>query len=198
MIEKALVAQKIPAAAVGVVAGGQVVLLKGYGRRDLEGGKPMTPDTLLPIASVTKQLTVAALGTLVRQGKLEWDKPVRDYLPDFRVGDDYTTLHATPRDLVTHRIGLPRHDFAWFGSELSRQELYGRLPVARPAPLHPGRPAGDRLPAGHREPADRQRAPDARGLHRPRNCAAPGRPAAPRRADLRSASVPRHALLSAR
>ena len=127
VIEKALADQKIPGVSVAVIAGGEVVLLKGYGRRDREGAKPMTPDTLLPIASVTKQFTVAALGTLVRQGKLDWDKPVRDFMADFRLHDDYATLHATPRDLVTHRIGLPRHDFAWFGSPLSREELYGQL-----------------------------------------------------------------------
>ena len=87
----------------------------------------MTPDTLMPIASITKQFTVGSLGTLVRQGKLDWDKPVRDYLPDFRVNDDVATLRATPRDLVTHRIGLPRHDGLWFGSTLTREQLYGRL-----------------------------------------------------------------------
>ena len=127
VIDKALAEQRIPGAAVGVVCGDAVVLLEGYGLRDIENKKPMTPDTMMPIASVTKQFTVAALGTLVRQGKLDWDEPVRDFMPDFRLHDDYATLHATPRDLVTHRIGLPRHDFAWFGSPLSRQELYGRL-----------------------------------------------------------------------
>jgi CubicO group peptidase (beta-lactamase class C family) len=113
-IDKALAEQKIPGVSVGVVSGDEVVLLAGYGLRDMENEKPMTPDTMMPIASVTKQFTVAALGTLVRQGKLDWDKPVRDFMPDFRLHDDYATLHATPRDLVTHRIGLPRHDFAWF------------------------------------------------------------------------------------
>lgn len=126
-IEKAIADQKIPGASVAVVVGDEVVLLKGYGVRDREGSRPMTPDTVIPIASVSKQFTVASLGTLVRQGKLDWDKPVRDYLPDFRLHDDYATLHATPRDLVTHRIGLPRHDYAWFGSPLTREELYGRL-----------------------------------------------------------------------
>ncbi len=127
VIERALVDQKIPGVSVGVVVGDEVVLLKGYGLRDVEAGAPMTPDTKQQIASVTKQFTVAALGTLVRQGKLEWEKPVRDYLPDFRLHDDYATLHATPKDLVTHRIGLPRHDFVWFGSTLDREEFYGRL-----------------------------------------------------------------------
>src|SRR5262245_39858022 len=127
-VEKALADQKIPGATVGVVVGDEVVLLKGYGLADREGKRAMTPDTLMPIASVTKQFTVGALGTLVRQGKLDWDKPVRDYMPDFRVNDDMATLRATPRDLVTHRIGLPRHDALWFGSTLTREQLYARLP----------------------------------------------------------------------
>ncbi|HEX2645132.1 MAG TPA: serine hydrolase [Thermoanaerobaculia bacterium] len=127
VIDQALQDQKIPGAAVGVVVGDEVVLLKGYGYRDLENRQPMTPDTILPIASVSKQLTVAALATLVRRGKLDWDRPVRDVMPEFRLHDDYATLHATPRDLVTHRIGLPRHDLAWFGSPLSREEIYGNL-----------------------------------------------------------------------
>lgn len=127
LIERALADQKIPGAAVAVVVGDEVVLLKGYGFRDVEKNLPMTPDTIVPIASVTKQFTVAALGTLVRKGKLEWDEPVRDSLPEFRLNDDYATLHATPRDLVTHRIGLPRHDASWFGSTSSREELVRRL-----------------------------------------------------------------------
>ena len=125
-LSKSLVDQKIPGAAVGV-AEPPGVLLKGYGQRDVAGGKPMTPDTIQQIASITKQFTVAALGTLARRGKLEWDKPVRDFLPEFRLHDDYATLRATPRDLVSHRIGLPRHDFVWFGASLPRDDLYGRL-----------------------------------------------------------------------
>ena len=127
VVESALADQRIPGAAVAVVAGDEVVLLKGYGLRDVERKLPMTPDTLMPIASVTKQFTVAALGTLARRGKLDWDTPVRDYLPEFRLHDDYATLRATPRDLVTHRIGLPRHDLSWFGSDLTREQLYDRL-----------------------------------------------------------------------
>jgi CubicO group peptidase (beta-lactamase class C family) len=127
LIERELEAQRIPGAAVGVVIGDEVVLLKGYGWRDVGKKKPVTPDTMFPIASITKQFTVASLGTLARQGKLDWDAPVRDSMPDFRVHDDYATLHATPRDLVTHRIGLPRHDYAWFGSTRTREELYGQL-----------------------------------------------------------------------
>ncbi len=127
VIVRSLETFKVPGLAVAVVVGDDVVLQKGYGFRDMENRRPMTAETQLPIASVTKQFTVAALATLVRQGKLDWDKPVRDYLPDFRLHSEYATAHATPRDLVTHRIGLPRHDSAWYGSDRSREDLFRGL-----------------------------------------------------------------------
>lgn len=128
VIEQELKTFQVPGVAVAVVVGDEVVLSKGYGLRDVEKKLPMAAETQMPIASVTKQFTVAALGTLVRQGKLDWDKPVREYLPDFRMHNEYATANATARDLVTHRIGLPRHDAIWYGTDLSREQIYHRLP----------------------------------------------------------------------
>ena len=127
VIERALETYQVPGVAVAVIVGDEVVLAKGYGFRDVEKKLPVTPETQMPIASMTKQFTVAALGTLVRQGKLDWDKPVREYLPDFRLNNEYATANATTRDLVTHRIGLPRHDAVWYGSDLSREQIFHRL-----------------------------------------------------------------------
>lgn len=128
VIEQELKTFQVPGVAVAVVVGDEVVLSKGYGLRDVEKKVPMTAETQMPIASVTKQFTVAALATLVRQGKLDWDKPVREYLPDFRMHNEYASSHLTPRDLVTHRSGLPRHDAIWFGTDLTREQIYHRLP----------------------------------------------------------------------
>jgi CubicO group peptidase (beta-lactamase class C family) len=119
--------------AVAVVKDGQVILSKGYGQRDAEKQLPMTSQTVMPVASVTKSFTVASLATLVRDGKLEWDKPVRDIMPDFRMQDHYAMLNITPRDLVTHRSGLPRHDFSWFGSTATREQLYKRIQHFEPS-----------------------------------------------------------------
>jgi CubicO group peptidase (beta-lactamase class C family) len=82
VIEQELKTFQVPGVAVAVVVGDEVVLSKCYGLRDVEKQLPMAAETQMPIASVTKQFTVAAPGTLVRQGKLDWDKPVREYLPD--------------------------------------------------------------------------------------------------------------------
>jgi CubicO group peptidase (beta-lactamase class C family) len=105
---------KMPGTAVAVVKEGQVVLLEAYGLRDLEAKLPVTPRTIFPIASITKSFTVAALASLAADGKLDWDKPVHEMLPGFRLYDDVATLRVTPRDLVTHRTGLPRHDAMWY------------------------------------------------------------------------------------
>jgi CubicO group peptidase (beta-lactamase class C family) len=122
-----------PGIAITVVKDGKVILKRGYGLRDVEKKLPMTEMTVQPIASVTKSFTVASLASLVREGKLAWDKPVRDYLPDFRLYSDHATLNVTPRDLVTHRTGLPRHDSSWFNATASREELYKRLPHLEPS-----------------------------------------------------------------
>ncbi len=128
VIERELKTYQVPGVSVAVIVGDEVVLAKGYGLRDVEKKLPMTAETQMPIASITKQFTVAGLATLVRQGKLEWDKPVREYLPDFRLHNEYATSHITPRDLVTHRSGLPRHDAIWYGTDQSREQIYHRLP----------------------------------------------------------------------
>jgi CubicO group peptidase (beta-lactamase class C family) len=118
---------QVPGVSIAIVKDGKVILSRGYGLRDIERKLPMTENSVQPIASTTKSFTVASLATLVRDGKLEWDKPVRDYLPDFRLHSDIATQSVTVRDLVTHRTGLPRHDFAWYGSTLTREQLFQRL-----------------------------------------------------------------------
>ncbi len=118
--------------AMAIVQDGKVILSKGYGLRDVKKNLPVTTKTLFAIGSATKSFTVTSLGVLVDQGKLDWDKPVRDYLPDFRLWDQFATERMTPRDLVTHRSGLPRHDLMWYNSPFSRQELFDRLRYLEP------------------------------------------------------------------
>jgi CubicO group peptidase (beta-lactamase class C family) len=131
-VQRVIKEWKVPGAAIVVVKDGQVVLSKGYGLRDVKGNLPVTEQTLFPIASITKSFTVATLATFSSEGKLDWDKPVRDYLPDFRLYDDVLTARVTTRDLVSHRTGLPRHDATWYNSDLSREELYARLRYLQP------------------------------------------------------------------
>jgi len=131
-VQRVMQEWKVPGTAIAIVKDGKVVLTKCYGLRDVKNNLPVTEQTLFPIASITKSFTVATLGTLASEGKLDWDKPVREYLPDFRLYDDVLTARVTPRDLVTHRTGLPRHDATWYRSGLTREEMYSRLRYLEP------------------------------------------------------------------
>lgn len=124
---KAMAEFKVPGAAVAVIKDGKIILSKGYGYRNVDGKLPVTGATIFPIASITKSFTVTALGTLADQGRLDWDKPVREYLQGFRMHDPVATEQLTTRDMVTHRSGLPRHDLVWYSSSFTRQQLVERL-----------------------------------------------------------------------
>ena len=122
VVAKGLALLKVPGAAIIVVKDKEVVFSKGFGFRDVENKLPMTADTILAIGSSTKAFTAFTLGTLVDQGKVEWDKPVRNYIPWFRLYDAQAGERLTPRDLVTHRSGLPRHDLVWYNNHTSSRE----------------------------------------------------------------------------
>ena len=136
-VEQVMKDWHVPGLAVAIVKDGQVVYAKGFGYRDVKKELKVTPDTLFAIGSCSKAFTATALAILAGEGKLDWDKSVRDYLPDFRLHDAYATAQLRPRDLVTHQSGLPRHDMVWYGSPLSRKEIFDRLRHLEPSkPLH--------------------------------------------------------------
>jgi CubicO group peptidase (beta-lactamase class C family) len=127
---------QVPGCSIGVFYDGQVLLDQGYGVKNLDSKTPVTADTLFPIGSATKAFTTLLLAQQVDAGKLDWDSPVRSYLPDFRLYSNELTDDVTVRDLVTHRTGLPRHDALWYGSPFTRAQLVGRLQYLAPsAPL---------------------------------------------------------------
>jgi len=130
--ERILADWRVPGMAVGIVRDGEVVYVKGFGYRDLEKQLPVTSKTQFAIGSSTKAFTAMAVGMLVDDGKLDLDTPVIEYLPDFRLYDDYATLHTTPRDLLCHRTGMQGYDPIWILSSRSRDEYFHRLRYLEP------------------------------------------------------------------
>ena len=114
---------KVPGVALAVVQDGKVALTREYGQRDVEADLPVTPATQFVICSITKSFTATAVALLHHEGRLDWSKPVRDYIPEFRLSDPVATERVTVRDLLCHISGLPRHDWVHFAGDRAPAEM---------------------------------------------------------------------------
>jgi CubicO group peptidase (beta-lactamase class C family) len=119
--------------AVAVVSKDKVIYSKGFGYRDLDKKLPVTTNTLFAIGSCTKAFTASLLGLLNKDGKLDLDKPVTQYLPDLKFFNDELNNNVTVRDVMCHRTGLPRHDYSWYlFNTASRDSLVERIKYQEP------------------------------------------------------------------
>ena len=122
----------VPGLALAIIKDGKVLLAEGFGYRDVKNKQPVTADTVFAIGSSTKAFTATLLGIAVDEGKLKWDEPVKTYLPDFAMQDEFASERMTPSDLVTHQSGLPRHDVMWYNNQFDRKQLFERLKYLQP------------------------------------------------------------------
>lgn len=132
-IESEIAAYQVPGLAVAILHKGEIIHMKGYGLRDIDSSLPVTPETLFAIGSCSKAFTAMGTALLVEEGRLDWDRPVRDYLPWFRLQDPVASEQVTTRDLLCHRSGLPRHDFVWHNSTIPRRQMIESLRYLQPS-----------------------------------------------------------------
>lgn len=107
----------VPGASVVVIRDGAVIVRAAYGLADLERHVPATPETAYRLASLTKQFTATAVMLLAKDGKLRYDQPARDFLPELPA----TAAPVTIRQLLNHTSGLVDYE--------------GLIPVTRTAQL---------------------------------------------------------------
>jgi CubicO group peptidase (beta-lactamase class C family) len=105
----ALVTQKmaeygVPGVAVGILKNGQATV-RGLGVTNLDNSQPVTPDTVFPLASISKTVTTTAMMRLVEQGKVDLNATVAQYLPGFKVQDEAATRNVKVWHLLTHTPG---------------------------------------------------------------------------------------------
>lgn len=79
--------------------------LRGFGITNVDNPQPVTPDTVFPIASISKTTVGTAMMRLHDQGRVDVEAPVREYIPDFRVGDADATRDVRVWHLMTHTPG---------------------------------------------------------------------------------------------
>jgi CubicO group peptidase (beta-lactamase class C family) len=133
LIAEAMDEWKIPGLAIAVVQNEEVALVKAYGLRDVEAGLEVTTDTQFLIGSITKSFTSTGLALLMDERRIDWKKPVRDYIPEFRLHDAVATDRVTVRDLLCHHSGLPRHDWIWMPGDLSPAQMLATMRYLEPS-----------------------------------------------------------------
>lgn len=104
--------QHVPGLVYGIVADGKLAYVRGMGVQDLDSKRPVTPDTLFRIASMTKAFTALTVLKLRDDGKLQLDAPAETYIPELKTWK-YPTQDSPRirvRDLLNHTAGLVTDD----------------------------------------------------------------------------------------
>lgn len=126
---------RVPGYSVAVIKDGAIIALEGFGRRDVGDDKPVTPDSMFYIASLTKTYTTMGVLALVDDGKVELDAPVKRYLPRFELADADATASITVRDLLCHKPGINSFALDFLESytgQISEDRFYEWLSVIEP------------------------------------------------------------------
>ncbi len=133
-VNKALTNWRIPGAAIGIIKDGRIVLIRGYGIKELGVAPKVDNNTLFMIGSNTKAFTATALATLQAQRKISLNDRVNKYLPDFKLNDPIANQGATLRDLLCHRLGFEtfQGDFTYYNSNLTRQQVIQTMGKLKP------------------------------------------------------------------
>jgi CubicO group peptidase (beta-lactamase class C family) len=108
-------AAEVPGVSIAIINRDQVVYEKAYGFRDTEKKLPLTTDTVMSGASLTKAAFAYMVMQLVQEGRLDLDRPVYEYLPKplpayqqyADLKDDPRYKQITARMLLDHTSGFP-------------------------------------------------------------------------------------------
>lgn len=106
VIDGAIAAERIIGTVVLVRRNGHLIYARAAGMADREAGAPMRDDALFRLASVSKLFVAAAAMALVGKGKLDLDRPITEWLPDFAPHFEGMPVAITLRHLLTHTSGL--------------------------------------------------------------------------------------------
>ena len=113
-LNEILEATKTPGFTVAIVEGKKIIYAKGFGYRDYENKIPADANTLFAIGSSSKAFTSSILGQLRQEDKISFEESPLKYLPDLKFYNDEMNNNIIIKDLMSHRTGLPRHDYSWY------------------------------------------------------------------------------------
>jgi CubicO group peptidase (beta-lactamase class C family) len=132
----------MPGVTIAIIQNGKVIHTNAFGVREMGKDNPVTPETLFMIGSVPKAMTSMMIGTLVDEGVLDWDTPVSEILPSFKLANPEASRSVTFRDLLSMRSGLPNFDLSLFIRTYSAEQVFESLATEIPLLAKPGEQYG--------------------------------------------------------
>ncbi len=118
---------------VAVVYKDEILYTKGFGYRDVAQKLKADEHTLYPIGSSSKAFTTALLGIMEEEHDFSFEVSPREYLPNLKFYNDELNNKVTVLDMISHRTGLPRHDYSWYlFPTQNRDSLLARVEYQEP------------------------------------------------------------------
>ncbi|XP_011449649.3 uncharacterized protein [Magallana gigas] len=113
---------RIPGLSIAVVKDGKTLLSKGYGLADLQNGAPVTEFTLFRLASITKAVSATLLVKLLQHSSNHniYTNLRTFYDSSFEFSNTIRTENANIRDILSHALAIPKHDFLRLNPKLTR------------------------------------------------------------------------------
>jgi CubicO group peptidase (beta-lactamase class C family) len=133
-VEKFIDAQDISGAVTVVTGKDKVLALDTIGLADIAKKKPMEPDTLFWVASMTKPFTAVSILMLQDEGKLKVSDPVEKFIPEFAAlrTPSGQPAHITIEQILTHTSGLGEGDGAAIKNAHTLRDL---IPIYLASPM---------------------------------------------------------------
>lgn len=108
LIERAMHKNGVTGLSIALVDDQQVVWAQGFGHADEMNHIPATPETVYRVGSIAELFTATAAMQLAEQGKIDLDRPLQTYLPEFSIQRRFPDPQPiTLRHLMSHHAGLP-------------------------------------------------------------------------------------------
>jgi CubicO group peptidase (beta-lactamase class C family) len=105
-LQKICILSGTAGASIGVLHHGQVLYTDNIGYRNVAARTVADSRTLYGIGELTKSMVAVAVGKLVSDGKLSWETPIKEILPEFQHRDPLIAHATTVCDILAHRTGL--------------------------------------------------------------------------------------------
>jgi len=109
--EKAIASGYIVGAGVSIVKGDSIVLSEGFGKRNSKTNKKVDGQTIFRLGSLSKGFAGILVANIINEGTMHREDKVKDYIPQFQLGDHQNTDKITLANILSHTAGAAYHSF---------------------------------------------------------------------------------------